>query len=106
MSFSAQQLQDILLLRQVYTVRQFLLEEERDQIAATLSDSRQPEDLTDVLHLTATLEANTAEEHQLGFKFVRAYYKGVSPLARTYECAIGNVKGDVTSVTSFLSVSQ
>ena len=87
MSYSAQQLQDVLLLRRVYCVRHFLLEEERRQIAATLSDSRQPEDLTDVLRLTATLEANTAEEHQLGFKFIRAYYKGVRPLACACECA-------------------
>lgn len=87
MSFSAQQLQDVLLMRRVYHVRHFLLEEERERIAATLSDSKQPEDLTDVLRLTATLEANTAEEHQLGFKFIRAYYKGVSPVAYACECA-------------------
>ena len=75
---SAQQLRDVLFLWRVHIVRQDLLQAERKQTAIALSSSQEPEAVSEVLRLTATLAANAAEEHQLSFKFSRAYFKGVS----------------------------
>ena len=88
LDLSRDQLEDLMLLRQLYITKRHLLNEKQSKLMASgQQKSAHPLDSVNrMTDLAAQLMDNAAEEHTLLYKVSRAFYCGVGQLCLTLLC--------------------
>ena len=84
LDLSDAQLEDLMLLRQLYVTRRHLLSVQRVELMADAQEKMpHPADIVPRMSVLAThLQKNASEDHNLLYNMSRAFYCGVSTTAR------------------------